>query len=348
MINSITLKNFQSHKDTHVEFHSGVNAIVGLSDSGKTAILRALNWVVNNKPSGDAFASHWGGDCVVTVELWDGTTISRGRTKTDNYYSLNGEMYRAFGQDVPEPVRKAFNMNEINIQAQMDAPFLLSSGPGEVAQILNRVVNLDVIDRAVSNIRKKKLEVDRELKSARERVETLHQELEKFAFLPDMEREVSELEELEAEKDAKEKQQMVLERLCADHAKLEQSWQKSNAILAAEPALQQVFDLQERQALVQQKIQGVETISRGAAAWQETVKRTEKLMKAEAEVRELEGLVVKEQEMVKKLTALTTLTMSVQTKENQVDKFQAMVRDLEKKFHALMPEQCPLCGQEVE
>ncbi len=55
MIKSAKLINFQSHIDSLLEFHSGVNSITGQSDSGKSSILRAINWVIHNKPSGDAF-----------------------------------------------------------------------------------------------------------------------------------------------------------------------------------------------------------------------------------------------------------------------------------------------------
>jgi len=55
VVEKITIKNFQSHEETELQFSSGVNVIVGSSDSGKSAILRALKWVVQNKPSGTAF-----------------------------------------------------------------------------------------------------------------------------------------------------------------------------------------------------------------------------------------------------------------------------------------------------
>jgi len=71
MIKQLTIKNFQSHKKTKLEFSDGVNIIIGQSDSGKTAIIRALNWVVNNKPSGDSFRSHWGGDTNVEITMED-------------------------------------------------------------------------------------------------------------------------------------------------------------------------------------------------------------------------------------------------------------------------------------
>ena len=150
MIEVLKLKNFQSHEKSSLEFCGGVNCIVGSSDSGKTALLRALNWVINNRPTGDSFRSHWGGDTVVDIML-DEQLIRRERTKKTNLYLIDSaydpkEEFKAFGTDVPEEVTKVLNFSSLNFQNQMDAPFLLSSGAGEVVRYLNQVVDLDVID----------------------------------------------------------------------------------------------------------------------------------------------------------------------------------------------------------
>ena len=57
MIKSLKIENFQSHKDSYLEFSNGINIISGKSNNGKTAILRALNWVITNRPQGIAFKS---------------------------------------------------------------------------------------------------------------------------------------------------------------------------------------------------------------------------------------------------------------------------------------------------
>ena len=45
-IKKIILQNFQSHKYSIVELDEQLNVIVGPSDSGKSAIIRALKWVL--------------------------------------------------------------------------------------------------------------------------------------------------------------------------------------------------------------------------------------------------------------------------------------------------------------
>ena len=63
MIKRIKIENIQSHKETELELSSGINAIVGSSNNGKSAILRAFYWLVYNRPLGvDNLLSHWAFD----------------------------------------------------------------------------------------------------------------------------------------------------------------------------------------------------------------------------------------------------------------------------------------------
>jgi DNA repair exonuclease SbcCD ATPase subunit len=153
MIEQLTIQNFQSHKDSTLNFDPGVNVIIGNSDSGKTAILRALRWLINNRPLGNEFRSNWGGETVVAIET-DNETISlsiddKGKDKT---YNWDGSEFKAFGTDIPEEIKQALNISEINLQTQFDQPFLLSSSPGEIAAHFNKIAHIDQIDKANRNV----------------------------------------------------------------------------------------------------------------------------------------------------------------------------------------------------
>ena len=47
----VRLENFQSHKNSIIDFDRGLNVIVGPSDSGKSAIIRAIKWALYNETS---------------------------------------------------------------------------------------------------------------------------------------------------------------------------------------------------------------------------------------------------------------------------------------------------------
>lgn len=87
-IKSIEIENFQSHKYSKLDFSENLNVIVGPSDNGKSAIIRALKWVLFNEPKGTEFIRYGENFCRVSIILSDGSKIIRERTKTKNLYKL--------------------------------------------------------------------------------------------------------------------------------------------------------------------------------------------------------------------------------------------------------------------
>ena len=153
MIVSVDIVNFQSHPDTHIDFTSGLNVLVGSSRSGKSAIRRAIMWVITNRPSGLGVVSWWNkngdkliGETKVTLTLDNGTVISRVRSPELNGYVINGKTLEAVATGVPEEIQEAFKMADVNMSGQFDAPFLVSQSAGAVAQYLNEIINLEDAD----------------------------------------------------------------------------------------------------------------------------------------------------------------------------------------------------------
>jgi DNA repair protein SbcC/Rad50 len=155
MIKSLELFNFQSHRHTLLEFVPGVNIIIGATDAGKSAIMRAFRWVKDNRPSGANFCS-WegvndGGPTKVVLTTTDPVTVTRSKGKLE-LYKVDDLEFKAFKTEVPDEVQQALNMNEMNVKTQFESHFLLNSSPGEVAHHFNKVARLDEIDLATSNI----------------------------------------------------------------------------------------------------------------------------------------------------------------------------------------------------
>lgn len=154
IISSIKIENFQAHKELSLDFSRAITTITGPSDRGKSAIIRALIWVITNRPNGDGFIRYGADECHVTVKI--GThTIERIKGRKRNLYILDGVEFKALKTDVPEEVQKIFNVNPNNIQGQFDSIFWFSETAGEVGRNLNQIVNLDVIDYVLGEIQSK-------------------------------------------------------------------------------------------------------------------------------------------------------------------------------------------------
>jgi DNA repair ATPase RecN len=206
MFKSIVLQNFQSHKDTTLEFDPGVNVIIGDSDSGKTAILRALTWVLTNRPTGEAFRRYGTSETRVKVETIEGS-VERLRADNGNLYWVGVERLAAIGTSVPESVLKLLKMDpEVNIQRQLDAPFLLSCSPGEVAQRLNASVGLDEIDVGLVNVARRVRQGQLIFEQAETECAAVSKLVDSFAYLTEMEQAVSQLEQQSRDLDIMELQ----------------------------------------------------------------------------------------------------------------------------------------------
>lgn len=164
MIKQIEIKNFQSHKHTIIDLSKGINIFVGTSNHGKSAIIRALLWVITNRPVGTGYVSHWNWKKDFMIEetsvtiTFNNHIIIRKRFNDFNGYIVNGVILSSIGMDVPEEIQKIFNISDVNIQQSFDAPFLLSLSPGEVARFFNTVIKLDDIDILLKKVNQIKRE----------------------------------------------------------------------------------------------------------------------------------------------------------------------------------------------
>ncbi|MFR9278367.1 MAG: AAA family ATPase [Ezakiella coagulans] len=164
-ISIIIIKNFQSHRHTVLNLDEHVNVILGSSDVGKTAILRALGWVFFNEPQGTAFIR--AGETSTSVELIysDGYSVKRIRNKKFNGYHINHPNFdepkklSGFGSSVPEEIQEITGVRKFEIadkiessityQTQLEGAFLLSESSIKKAKAIGAISNVNIIDRAI-------------------------------------------------------------------------------------------------------------------------------------------------------------------------------------------------------
>ena len=192
MITKIEIKNFQSHKNTVLDFDKGVNVICGESDNGKSAVIRAIRWVVENYPQGiDKINSNWNENLKepLSVKLYtDKGCVERIRDKTRNGYNIckTGEQIvklDAIGKGVPKEVTEFLNVSDVNFQFQMDPPYLLSKTPGQASEYLNEIVHLDSIDKIMSIADSDKRQLSSEQKTVEADIKKLENDLKNYEWV---------------------------------------------------------------------------------------------------------------------------------------------------------------------
>jgi exonuclease SbcC len=166
-ITRLKIVGFQKHeKPVDLEI-AKLTTFVGASDSGKSAILRALTWVLTNQPRGNAFINHNVTECKVGAVV-DGVPVIRTKG-SQNEYLVNKVEFKSFGLGVPNELEALTKLSPASIQRQMDPPFWLTLSPKNLAKELNEICNYELLDK----IQRKAKYMDREARDEVAKNETM-------------------------------------------------------------------------------------------------------------------------------------------------------------------------------
>ncbi len=158
MLTKLKIQNYQKHSDLEIKLEP-ITVVVGRTDSGKSAIARAIRWVTLNKPNGTQIVKRGEKETKVGLKFDDNQTLVKRRTKTTQTYKLGNETYKAFGKDVPEPISDRLGIGELNFQQQHDSPLWFNEPPGKVAEHLNEIFDLKIIDKVLTAAKKKTTQI---------------------------------------------------------------------------------------------------------------------------------------------------------------------------------------------
>lgn len=202
-IKSHSLNNFQNHKKSFLNFDPCVNIISGNSRNGKSAILRSLRWNFLNKPSGDSFIPLDDPQALTSVTTeFDDFSITHERSEKVHSYKLSKEdeqVFRKFGQTVPDVISNELDLADHNIQSQHAQYFLLQDTGSDVAEKLNKIAGLEVIDRTLSNINSYVRKVSSNIDLSKEQIRSYEERVNELSFLDKAEVLINDIDECYSE-----------------------------------------------------------------------------------------------------------------------------------------------------
>lgn len=365
-------ENFQAHAFTVLDLSSGLNVIVGPSDQGKSALIRSLCWLIYNEPRGTEFIRRGTTICRVKVVLDSGEIIVRERSSSKNryiYYSAVGKehIFEGFGSTVPLEIAKVLQMPKIvldtdksislNLSSQLESPFLLEESGTARAKMLGRLTGVHIVDSALRQTINDTSQLIQEEKKADRDLEEIRQKLTEYEELADLEKTLTESEDLINAGERKIIQYRVLQRM-AEQLHEVKTAEKENkqkkelfqVLPKAESLLERISALSgEKKELLQlnRKMQDwKKEYSRLKTAWgylRRTGAADELLTEIEVKLACLDRLKkirVKLQEVEGKNTDLQDeLQMIRQRTERSVSEYSRVLQDL---------GQCPLCFTPID
>lgn len=211
-IKSLYCEDFQSHSKTKIDLapEGGLTILWGPTDSGKTAIVRALRLLFYNVPSGTDFIRVGRSTAIVAIELSDGTKVVRERSKSVNRYRIvkegkSPQIFEGFGASVPLEVQEATGVRVVsigdslnltlNLSEQLDGPFLGKSvsGPAK-AKILGALAGTEEVDKAQRDVGLDLHRAGQEETRLAGEIKALDARITEYDYLPELAERISALE----------------------------------------------------------------------------------------------------------------------------------------------------------
>lgn len=245
MIARVTAKNFQSLEDVALDLGL-ITVIVGHSDSGKSAFLRAIESAAFNVSVWD-YATHLIGkddteSLSVCLKLDDGREVLWERTKSTAKYFITTshgevtELAKLGRGNVPEDVQNALGLREITIDtndvrrlqfsSQHDSPFLVYDKGGVFAsRVLGRLTGVNVLSAAQKDCYSDKGKTVDELSTSVKEVIRLQTELGGYEGLEQQQQMLLALKQRVNELTDRQKKLRDMQRLAA-------SWKASSQELS--------------------------------------------------------------------------------------------------------------------
>ena len=344
MIDSIELKNFQAHSSTKLEFHKGVNIIVGRSDQGKSSIIRALRWVVTNRPTGIAFRKQ-GTDMVSVTLSVDGTKISRDKSDKVNRYVFKGEEYKALRSDVPTVVSDVLNFGIANIQTQHEQYFLLQSSPGDAAKTINTIANLQIIGDTIRNANSYIAGASHKVQVTNEMLQKVTTECDSLAWAEGAYHAMARIDDKQA----------VHDGICSD---IQFITSRCAAAITCKTAIARLETATVAQKLpyLRQQVTAYKTTANAVAELQRVITTYKQIEVdrhtsiADIDITSAKDKSARYTEVVNAITQLTLLVGSAEHERDKIHKIQTEYIDLRRTQRRLKEQVkiCPTCGQIIQ
>lgn len=353
-IESLKLKNFGPWKNQGFSFHPGVNVIIGESGHGKSAVLKALDMVMNNKipksaqgPLGFITRPEERGK-IGEVEISMVTDqvinkIARRKGKSVNEYQLNDDApQKAIGTGVPDHIAKIINMKSVNYHKQKHLPFLLDEKPGQVAKQLTDIINLQEIDESVSLATKTAKENRKILAQYEQEQQDLSEQIQQLRYVQDFKAEVDAYLQFRAEYNKKVNLFNQISDIVYQIEELQHQTKQFDGILSLSDDYDAVSELSAQIESESDKFDQVVAIVEQLEYLQAKQNRCNQLIELEKEIRQIEQHQQDIQDRINKLNNVAGIVNDIQVFDNQISDLDYQIKHNQEKLSKMS---CPLCGR---
>ena len=203
----LRLKNVQSHVDTVLDITGNFVAITGPNNVGKSAIIRAVRWVLYDALRGSRFITKGQAQASVEMRL-DDHIVTRIKGDGKNAYVCDDTTLEAINKGVPIEVSTLLNVRpilvdkdlelELNVSRQSEHPFLMGVTGSVRSKVLNTITGSHILDAAARETTTVLKRLHTSHAESAERISALDTELKKYEGLETKRQVISEAKVLQA------------------------------------------------------------------------------------------------------------------------------------------------------
>ena len=347
MLKWIKIFNFQSHKKTKMVFSKGLNAITGSTHKGKSAIFRAIRWLVRNRPKGDGFRTFDTKKTMVEGKFLNTPIITRIKGKKNIYKVENiNDSFKAVKLNVPQEIKQILNMDDVNFQSQGDPYFMLKLSPGKRAEYLNKYVGLEIIDDSESIIKSDIKKLNTELNYIKKEKKEKISERKKYKNLKKYEQQIDIINERLQVKHGLNKQINELKNTIDEIQKLQEKIDNIDNWIKIEIKRENVIELLSDLKKTDKKINTIRNIKEKIDSEIERQDHSIKILKVEKRYKKINNQLFKLKEVEKFRLSLEKTLIRMEKAKNK--KFEAMTKLIAFNTRINKIKVCPTCKQKVE
>lgn len=327
-IKRLKLTNVQSHKNTELEFSPYLNVIVGSSNQGKSAILRSIRWVKDNRPTSSTktLNSYWNRDekgnpiDEYSVEIEnDYGIVRRYRDSKVNGYEVNGNKLEAIKTDVPQIVSDTLRITDTNFQNQHDSAFLLTMSAPDATKYINQLCHLDSIDDILAKAEKNRRDVQSEIKTCERDIDMSDKYLKENEWILEADTLCSRLERFETEL---EKLNDESDDYTVDYV----NYLGRGSFIETAKELIEIYELELQLHNLKEE---VAEVNKPTFDYELAESYVERINKFESEIKELI-------EMRDDLNNVHVAKLNIECNDDMISKLEST-----------LPDVCPLCGKPI-
>ena len=204
----LSLTNFQSIGNADLTFEKGINLLLGQSNSGKTAILRAIKVLLTNNSHSARYIKHGEKETEVNMKYL-GNDVTWNRTDKDINYTVNGEFYRKAGNSDLFKILEdnGFVLDGkgelMNIEGELQLPFPMDRTSSELFKLFENIFCVSDSSLVLKTYKETEATKKVELKSEEENIVSIERKIKAIDKLKE-EVDVEKLEKYKKDLSAKD------------------------------------------------------------------------------------------------------------------------------------------------